>query len=615
MLLAVVGLCPARGDAASYQGFGASTPGGAGGAVVRVTNLRDNGPGSLRAALAGGNRTIVFDVAGDIVLSDYLYVGGAFVTIDGFSAPAPGITLRNRGLVIRGIRGAHDVIVRGLRVRDSPLDGIQVSYGAYNVVIDHVSVQGSGDGDLDITEGSHDVTVSWSLFAEPLSGKTMLIKYNAARVSLHHNLFVRVLTRNPNVAVDNASTPATDTTLDMRNNVVWDWGYGWGTQVHYGVRANVVQNFYASPASRASDRRNALLVDTGTARVHVSGNVSGDGVDLSGLGNERTPFPAPAVDTQEACAAAAAVLTGAGVRPLDALDQQYLARVTLPPCSSVASTLSVLPAGIDLVATAGGPPPAPVTMTIADAAGQGLAWTATAGSATWLSLRPTSGTTPSGLTITADATALEPGTYTTAIRVQAPGSTAAPVTVPVSLTVPPPILTGSTVRLPVAGALDDAGEHLTGTARTRERALKAGRSYLLAFRFEGVPVPRGARLVSAVLKLYALAPGTGSIVLRYAGEAADDSPPLADASRNLSGRPVTAAFVDDVPPPWRVGGLNASPDLAAVVQEIVDRPGWAPGHALTLFVADDGSTGSRSVATFDRTGSSAQAAVLELSFR
>ena len=135
-----------------YQGFGATTPGGAGSTVVHVTNLNDSGPGSLREALSQGNRTVVFDVSGDIVLQDYLYVRGAFITIDGFTAPAPGITLRNRGLVIRGSRGAHDVIVRGIRVRNSPLDGIQVSYGAYNVVIDHVSVHGSGDGNLDITE-------------------------------------------------------------------------------------------------------------------------------------------------------------------------------------------------------------------------------------------------------------------------------------------------------------------------------------------------------------------------------------------------------------------------------------------------------------------------------
>src|SRR5262245_64407193 len=114
--------------------------------MVRVTTLDDAARGSLRQALRGGNRTIVFDVAGEIQLTSHLYVGGAFVTVDGFSAPPPGITLRGHGLIIRGNRGAHDVVVRGIRVRDSAIDGIQVSYGAHNVVIDHVSVAGSAGG-------------------------------------------------------------------------------------------------------------------------------------------------------------------------------------------------------------------------------------------------------------------------------------------------------------------------------------------------------------------------------------------------------------------------------------------------------------------------------------
>ena len=136
------------------EGFGASTPGGSGKAIVHVTNLGDAGPGSLREALNHGNRTIRFQVAGDIVLQDFLYVSSAYVTIDGTTAPPPGITLRAAGLVIRGAKGAHDVVVRGLRIRDSRIDGIQVSYGAYRVVIDHVSVSGSSDGNLDITSGS-----------------------------------------------------------------------------------------------------------------------------------------------------------------------------------------------------------------------------------------------------------------------------------------------------------------------------------------------------------------------------------------------------------------------------------------------------------------------------
>lgn len=333
-------LGPARAGAQTYEGFGATTPGGEGGEVVHVTSLNDSGPGSLREAVSQGHRIVIFDVAGEIVLSNYVYVGGPFITIDGSTAPAPGITLRNRGLIIRGSRGAHDVIVRGIRVRDSAIDGIQVAYGAYNVVISHVSLHHSGDGNLDITEDSHDVTVQWSIIGASPDAKNMLIKYDPSRVTLHHNLFVNSPGRNPNVAIDNAGTPATDTTLDMRNNVVWNWSTGWGTLVHYGARANVVDNYYASPASSTSKKKQAIVVCKGDcggdpaslAWAYVAGNVSGDQVPINAAGNVSEAFPAPAVTTTSACTSAQQVLAGAGVRPLDAIDEQLVAAVTLAQC-------------------------------------------------------------------------------------------------------------------------------------------------------------------------------------------------------------------------------------------------------------------------------------------
>ncbi|MGH8006048.1 MAG: hypothetical protein ACREQ3_03485, partial [Candidatus Binatia bacterium] len=104
-------------EAATFAGFGATTPGGSGGTVVHVTNLKDAGLGSLRDALSQGNRHIVFDVAGVIELKSRLDVKGAHITIDGFSALLPGITLKNYGLRIPGKDGAHNVIVQGIRVR------------------------------------------------------------------------------------------------------------------------------------------------------------------------------------------------------------------------------------------------------------------------------------------------------------------------------------------------------------------------------------------------------------------------------------------------------------------------------------------------------------------
>jgi hypothetical protein len=361
-LAAVVAGCPlawAEPPAHRLQGFGATTPGGDGQPNYRVTALADSGLGTLREAISLGRRRVVFDVAGDIILSSPLFVGGPFITIDGSTAPPPGITLRGYGLVIRGQQvsgrpgGAHDVIVRSLRIRDAvgapSTDCIQIAWGAYNVVIDRVSAQGCADGVIDITNGAHDVTVSWSILAAPRGGKTMLVSAGASRVTLHHNLFIKGRSRNP--AVTRApDARATEITVDMRNNVVWDWGPGYGTLVRYGAWANLVSNVYGNPGGGLNDRRQALIVCPGpagaleahalcgrgdpasAARGYAHGNVSADGVNLGAAGNEATPFPVSPVDTTDACTAVHQVLAGAGARPLDGTDQRYVESVEIPSC-------------------------------------------------------------------------------------------------------------------------------------------------------------------------------------------------------------------------------------------------------------------------------------------
>ena len=81
-----------------YEGFGAKTQGAlsspTGYTTYRVTSLADSGPGTLRDAVSQGNRYIVFDVGGTIRLGGDLNVFSSYLTIDGSSAPAPGITIQ-----------------------------------------------------------------------------------------------------------------------------------------------------------------------------------------------------------------------------------------------------------------------------------------------------------------------------------------------------------------------------------------------------------------------------------------------------------------------------------------------------------------------------------------
>jgi hypothetical protein len=54
----------------------------------------------------------------------------------------------------------------------------------------------------------------------------------------------------------------------------------------------------------------------------------------------------------------------------------------------------------------------------------------------------------------------------------------------------------------------------------------------------------------------------------------------------MAARAVTAASVAWSPPAWPTAGAagadQRTPDIAALVQAVVDRPGWASGNALAL---------------------------------
>lgn len=325
-------------SAAPYQGFGATTPGGRGGRTVYVTNLNDSGPGSLRAALSQGTRTVVFTVSGRIPLAKMIKVRGPFLTLDGFTAPPPGITLVNAGLLISGTHDAHDILIRGLRIRNPAPDGITIRDSASNIVIDHVSIQGAHDGSIDITRGAFDVTVQWSILAQNVTTHNLLslIEYQARRITFHHNLFVQGQSRQPQSGWDGtfATTPP-DVVTDMRNNLIWDF-LAYGTVIKNNTQANVVQNFYYSSTQPSAKR--ALHVLGG--HVYAQGNYSRNGANVDSQGNQQYPFPAAPVETTDACTAAQRVRDTAGARPLDAIDERYIAPITLPTDSCPGSGMT-----------------------------------------------------------------------------------------------------------------------------------------------------------------------------------------------------------------------------------------------------------------------------------
>lgn len=315
-------------------GFGSTTSAGSVGTVVNVTSLADSGPGSLRTALAGNNRMIKFAVAGTIQLTSQLVVRNqSRITIAGTTAPSPGVTLTGYGLTVRN---SHDIVVQGIRVRNTVDDNLAVWDGSYNVVIDHCSLANAGDGNVDITENTHDVTVSWTLLGDtrPDSHQrhtkaTLIANFSAApvtRVSLHNNAWVNSFQRNPQVS--------TAGLVDIRDNLVGDWGY-YGMRLRAGATGNIVNNYFASHTHAADavvlERDFAPGDGTGAGPVFVSGNGGSAGVAVNSLSTKTRAYSVAAVSTTAATAVRSAVVAGSGVFPRDATDTDLISKINALP--------------------------------------------------------------------------------------------------------------------------------------------------------------------------------------------------------------------------------------------------------------------------------------------
>jgi hypothetical protein len=173
----------------------------------------------------------------------------------------------------------------------------------------------------------------------------------------------------------------------------------------------------------------------------------------------------------------------------------------------------------------------------------------------------------------------------------------------------------ATEKIRIVVNADDASESASGTVKLGETSVYVGKNYKLGLRFQAVPIPKGARVDSAILRLHAQGAPTNAIKLRFVGELSGNSAPFVAAARNLSSRTRSTAAVVATPGPWVYNEFNASPDLRAIVQEIVNHPQWQSGSSLTLFVEDAGSAANRTVGTAESAPSPLEAATLTVTYR
>jgi hypothetical protein len=289
-------------------GWEAFTVGGRGGAIIRVTTLASDGPGSLREALeTKGPRIIVFEVGGVIDLGkSTLVIREPNVTIAGQTAPSPGVTLIRGGIDI----STNDVIVQHLRIRPGDAGGTRGSgwaedaistQNADGVIVDHCSLTWATDENLSASGPrftgstpeewragtSQRLLYSHNIIAEGLADSThpkfehskgSLIHDNITGIVIYANLYAHNYERSPlfKGGVHGA----------VVNNLIYNPGrraihynlqaQEWGDTPFETGRMTVLGNVMRAGPSTAKGVPMVMLGGNGDLALHLRDNIAMD---------------------------------------------------------------------------------------------------------------------------------------------------------------------------------------------------------------------------------------------------------------------------------------------------------------------------------------------------
>jgi hypothetical protein len=275
------------------EGGGKFSFGGRGGKVLVVTNLNDDGPGSLRwACEQGGARIVVFNVAGIIRIKTPVIIRAPYITIQGQTAPGDGVCVAGESFWLN----THDVIIRYMRFRrgetwvgrrDDAIGGNPIG----NIMIDHVSASWGLDENMSMYRHMYNdstgkiedkfptvnITIQNSIFSEALDtwnhafGSTL----GGENCTFMRNLWANNAGRNPSVGWNGI--------FNFVNNMVYNWVHRSIDGGDYRAQFNIINNYFkpgpATPKNNVGHR--ILKPESGRSklkykvygRAYVNGNI------------------------------------------------------------------------------------------------------------------------------------------------------------------------------------------------------------------------------------------------------------------------------------------------------------------------------------------------------
>lgn len=130
---------------------------------------------------------------------------------------------------------------------------------------------------------------------------------------------------------------------------------------------------------------------------------------------------------------------------------------------------------------------------------------------------------------------------------------------------------------------DDAVEDRDGNVSVR--VTTTGSVYsIVGMRFTPVNIPQGAIINDALLSVYCNSIINDNPRLLISGEATDNAYTFEDSAYNISSRYLTSEQITWSEDNIYLYGYVTSPDIKAVIQEIVNRPNWSSGNAINIIL-------------------------------
>ncbi|MEX2514740.1 MAG: DUF2341 domain-containing protein [Candidatus Paceibacterota bacterium] len=157
----------------------------------------------------------------------------------------------------------------------------------------------------------------------------------------------------------------------------------------------------------------------------------------------------------------------------------------------------------------------------------------------------------------------------------------------------------SSVNSRVTQSSDDAEEKLSDNSMLISSSdleliadgTSPGGDQEIGLRFQNITIPQGAVITNAYIEFQTDETNSTTTNLTFRAEDNNDTTTFTTGSGDITNRSKTAASVDwNNVPAWNtISEKHQTPDLSAVVQEVVDRAGWQSGNAMAMFVTGDGT--------------------------